>query len=162
MPIHQDLINSTLFVGSRLQSKLYECVNALNPDAVLVVCDENTHKHCLNLYHEVFSSLKNLKVISIEAGEESKSLQSSNVIWDALLELKGGRNSLVIALGGGMVCDLVGFSASVFMRGVSFILMPTSLLGMVDAAIGGKTAINYKELKNPIGTFTKADFVIAD
>lgn len=162
MSIKQDLLNPSMFVGSRMHSALYESIDFLNPDAILVVCDTNTFKYCFPLYNEVFSSLKNCKVISIHSGEESKSIKSSGTIWEALLELKGGRNSLVIALGGGMVCDLVGFSASVFMRGIPYILMPTSLLGMIDAAIGGKTAINYNELKNPIGTFTSADFIIAD
>jgi 3-dehydroquinate synthase len=117
---------------------------------VIILCDSNTHKYCLPLLESRFKS------IEVAAGEESKSLHTLARITENLLEIKADRNVLLVNLGGGMVTDLGGFLASVYKRGVSFINIPTTLLAMADAAIGGKTGLDIANHKNQIGTFYQA------
>jgi 3-dehydroquinate synthase len=93
------------------------------------------------------------KVLSIPSGEKSKSINQMMDLIEKLFDLKVDKNALIIALGGGVVCDIAGFLASIYMRGISLILIPTTLLAMVDASIGGKTAIDYKFSKNFLGSF---------
>jgi 3-dehydroquinate synthase len=100
--------------------------------------------------------------IVIKSGEEHKNLQSVQRIWKTLLEHYADRNALLINLGGGVITDLGGFAASTYKRGIKFINIPTTLLSMVDAAIGGKTGINFGGGKNQIGTFAEAEKVIID
>ena len=99
---------------------------------------------------------------SVEPGENAKNLKTSNHIWEFLTDNGFKRNDLIINLGGGMVSDLGGFVASTYMRGIKFINIPTTLLGMVDASIGGKTGIDFKGIKNIIGTFQFAELVLID
>lgn len=123
-------------------------------DNVFILCDENTAKHC---YPRLKSSFP---LITIEAGESSKTLDSCQKVWDQLIAYGADRKSHLICLGGGMICDLGAFAASCFQRGISFTLVPTSLLAMVDAANGGKSGVDYGHLKNYIGLFTHAKEVI--
>jgi 3-dehydroquinate synthase len=104
----------------------------------------------------------NLDVIEIEAGEIHKTLETCNQVWHSLSELDGDRKSLIINLGGGVVTDLGGFVASAFKRGVSFINVPTSLLSMVDASVGGKTGVDLGAIKNQIGVINFSDMVLVD
>jgi 3-dehydroquinate synthase len=99
-------------------------------------------------------------IITIPSGDENKRLETVTRVWDEMERLGMTRHSLVINLGGGMVTDLGGWAAASFKRGVRFINVPTTLLGAVDAAVGGKTGINYHELKNEIGAFAPASDVI--
>ena len=99
-------------------------------------------------------------LITIPDGDENKTLATITSVWDELERMGATRHSLVINLGGGMVTDLGGFAAATFKRGVRFINVPTTLLSAVDAAVGGKTGINYHELKNEIGAFAPASDVI--
>ena len=99
-------------------------------------------------------------LITIPDGDESKTLKTVTRVWDELERMGATRRSLVINLGGGMVTDLGGFAATTFKRGVRFINLPTTLLGAVDAAVGGKTGFNYRGLKNEIGAFAPASDVI--
>lgn len=128
--------------------------------SLFVLVDQHTQLHCLPLLSEIFGQFV-FHTVVIEAGEENKTLSSCEIIWDALNEARADRKSLLINLGGGMITDLGGFCASVYKRGIGFIHIPTTLLGMVDAAIGGKTGVDFKYLKNHIGTFysPKAIFV---
>jgi 3-dehydroquinate synthase len=98
----------------------------------------------------------------LPAGEENKVLEVCFQVWETLTEAGFGRHDLLINLGGGMVTDLGGFVASVYKRGLAFINVPTSLLGMVDAAVGGKTGIDFAGYKNQIGTFSAAQFTYID
>jgi len=120
--------------------------------SVWVLCDQNTRRHCLPLIKSFLPASS--RILSIAAGEESKSLDSCQKIWAALGEKKADRNALLICLGGGMVCDLGAFAASVYKRGIDFVLMPTSLLAMSDACLGGKTGIDLGGFKNQLGTFS--------
>ncbi len=114
----------------------------------------------------VMESLKSLEIkvdyIEVATGEEAKSLDSAHLIYRRLLETKSDRGTVVAALGGGVVGDLVGFTASTFMRGLDYIQIPTTLLAQVDSSVGGKTAVNLPEAKNIVGSFFQPKFVMID
>jgi 3-dehydroquinate synthase len=120
---------------------------------IAILVDENTHDHCLEFLITAFEALAEAEVIMLPAGEENKVLEVCFQVWETLTEAGFERHDLLINLGGGMVTDLGGFVASVYKRGLAFINIPTSLLGMVDAAVGGKTGIDFAGFKNQIGTF---------
>ena len=123
-----------------------------------ILTDRNTFIHCLPLIPEEIRN--NATLINVPAGEESKNLQNAEKIWTQLLEKEADRNAVLINLGGGMVSDLGSFAASTYKRGICYINIPTTLLGMVDAAIGGKTGINFGEIKNTVGTFAQPYSII--
>jgi len=120
--------------------------------SVWVLCDRNTRRYCLPLIKSFLPT--SAKIIGIAAGEESKSIESCQKIWEELSQKKSERSALLICLGGGMVCDLGAFAASVYKRGIDFVLVPTSLLAMSDACLGGKTGIDFGGFKNQIGNFS--------
>lgn len=120
-----------------------------------IICDENTFQYCLPMLVSNCPKLREAHIIELESGEASKSLEFSGHIWQTLIENKADKNSLVINLGGGVVSDLGGFCASTYKRGIDFINIPTTLLSMADASVGGKTGIDFAGLKNSIGTFTQ-------
>jgi 3-dehydroquinate synthase len=152
------LINISAEAGSRLVSLPGEF--AFKPGKILLLTDENTYVYCA----PVFKSYFPLPVtdIIIPAGEKKKNIDSCMLIWKSLLSNTADRNSLLINLGGGMLTDIGGFTASTFMRGIKFINIPTSLLGMVDASAGGKTGIDIDEYKNMIGLFAFPEAVIVE
>ena len=129
---------------------------------IAILVDENTHDHCLEFLLTGFEALAEAEVIMLPAGEENKVLEVCFQVWETLTEAGFGRHDLLINLGGGMVTDLGGFVASVYKRGLAFINVPTSLLAMVDAAVGGKTGIDFAGYKNQIGTFTAAQATYID
>jgi len=122
-------------------------------DAIFILTDSNTRKRCLPLLQLAYPALNNAHILEIRSGESSKSQVSCEEIISTLLSKHAGRNSLLINLGGGVVCDLGGFVAGIYKRGIHFINIPSSLMAMADAAIGGKTAINFGVVKNVIGLF---------
>lgn len=101
-------------------------------------------------------------VLTVPAGEDAKSIECAAEIWNAMADCKLNRDSLIIALGGGVVGDLAGFTGSTFMRGLPVVQVPTTLLSMVDSSVGGKTAINLEAGKNLVGTFCQPLLVCAD
>lgn len=126
--------------------------------SVFFLVDENTKRDCFSLIENDIAF--QYHVIEISAGEEFKNLQSAQNIWEQLTKLGADRNSLLVNFGGGVITDLGGFVAATFKRGMKFINVPTSLLAMVDAAIGGKTGIDFMNLKNQIGLFQEPVNVI--
>lgn len=126
---------------------------AYKNSAKFILCDTNTAAACLPVIEKAIPDLKS-GIIIIPAGEENKNIESAGVIWNALTDAGADRKSVLICLGGGMITDIGGFAASVYKRGTTFLHIPTTLLGMVDAAIGGKTGIDFNRLKNHIGTFS--------
>ncbi|MCF6185533.1 MAG: 3-dehydroquinate synthase [Bacteroidales bacterium] len=124
---------------------------------IFIITDKNCLKLCYPLIKSIFPETQS--VFSIETGEVYKTLETVTKIWDFLFEKRADRNSLIINIGGGIVSDIGGFSASTFKRGISFINIPTTLLAQVDASVGGKTGINYNGLKNQIGTLIMPDKV---
>lgn len=122
---------------------------------VVFLVDENTHHHCLPLLIRELEELKDNEVLEVPAGEDSKSPEVLTQLWYALADLKADRKSLLINLGGGMITDLGGFLAGTYLRGIEFVNIPTSLLAMVDASVGGKTGINLDHQKNRVGLFNE-------
>jgi 3-dehydroquinate synthase len=120
----------------------------------VIICDSNTLLNCLPILISNVKTLQNAEIIEIEPSENSKQLETCAHIWDTLFELKIEKSDVIINLGGGVVTDLGGFIASVYKRGIPFINIPTTLLGMADASVGGKNGINYHHSKNSIGTIT--------
>ncbi len=128
----------------------------------VIFVDENTQEYCLEYVLTSFEQLAEAEIIAIPAGEENKSLDICVHIWSALTEYGIKRNDVIINLGGGMITDLGGFIASVYLRGIDFINIPTSLLAMVDASAGGKTGIDFEGLKNQLGVFANPQLVVCD
>ncbi|MDT7831721.1 3-dehydroquinate synthase [Flavobacteriaceae bacterium S356] len=130
--------------------------------SLFILVDENTMTHCYSKFIPFLDTDTRIEVIEIEPGEEFKNLQTSAGVWNALSELDADRKSLLITLGGGVITDLGGFIASTFKRGIDFVNIPTTLLSMVDASVGGKTGIDLGVLKNQIGLFSNPKMVIVD
>ncbi len=142
--------------------KLNEFISAYKPSTVFILVDENTNTHCLPILLQELSTSITIEIIEIEAGEENKNLETCTGVWNALTELGADRKSLILNLGGGVITDLGGFVASTFKRGVAFINIPTTLLSMVDASVGGKTGVDLGVLKNQIGLFSNPEMVLID
>ena len=132
----------------------------LNPNSLFVLTDQNTATHVWPLVKVESKLLSDARLITISAGDSNKNLDSAAHIWKSLIKGNATRNSAMICLGGGMITDIGGFTASTFKRGIKFINMPTTLLSAVDAAVGGKTGINFNGLKNEVGVFSPASHVI--
>ena len=132
-------------------SGLREAIGAFCPDRIFVVCDRA-------VAHLVPRLGLDAAVLELEASEEKKSLRTVEEICRALLEGGADRKSFVLALGGGIISDMAGFAASIYMRGIRFAYVPTTLLAMTDAAIGGKTGVNFLSYKNILGSFSEPCF----
>lgn len=139
--------------GDHSVQEIEKFISTHNFSSVFVLVDSNTRQFCLPLILDVNPSLKTAFVIEIPSGELEKNLSSFEYITSVLLKKNADRQSLLINIGGGVICDIGGFVASVYKRGIRFINVPTTLLSMADAAIGGKTGINYLDKKNVIGSF---------
>lgn len=146
-------------ITDRVETELTTVIKSLAVDRVFVLVDENTEALCLP---RIDLSEYSPKVIKIAAGEDSKSIESALAIWNILVDEGATRHSLLINLGGGVVTDLGGFVAATFKRGMRCVNLPTTLLGVVDAATGGKTGINFRGLKNEIGAFALPNRVLID
>ncbi len=127
-----------------------------------VLVDENTLQYCFTRLITNVSVLQECEVIEIPSGEDNKDLSIVEGVLHTLADFGADRNSVLINLGGGVICDMGGFSASIYQRGIQFIHVPTTLLAMADASVGGKTGVNLAHLKNQIGTFTQPEAVIID
>lgn len=140
-------------------SELNEVIGDQKTENIFILTDDNTQKFCLP---ELLKSkkLNGSHLICIPSGDENKNVESAVIIWKYLSENGANRKSLMINVGGGMITDIGGFTASTFKRGIRYFNISTSLLGAVDAATGGKTGINFLGLKNEIGVFAPADEVL--
>lgn len=162
----ENLSKTEIYFEDEAKESLQKLFSELSPSEThFLLVDSNTLEHCYPLL--IFMGLdgvSNIEVIEVNPGEASKSLQTVEIIIETMLELGGSRHSHLLNLGGGMVSDLGGFVASIFKRGISFHNIPTSLLAMIDASFGGKTAVNSVGSKNQIGSFykPKSVFVIGD
>jgi 3-dehydroquinate synthase len=137
--------------------KLISYIEESNPTKIIVITDTNTYKYCLPV---LANHLSTFYSIVIPEGDKTKNIDTLQFIWKELINIDADRNSLILNLGGGVVTDIGGFAASTYKRGMKFIHIPTSLLGMVDASIGGKNGINFMGAKNQIGTINPPEFVI--
>ena len=135
----------------KIKSFFKEFNNIFKEKKIYLIVDENTIQHINYLKENLSIRFIHLK---LESGEKNKTFNSVLKIWE-FLNLNNVKSSdLLIILGGGMLTDLAGFAASTYKRGIEFIYIPTTLLAMTDASIGGKTGFNFQYLKNNIGTFT--------
>jgi len=146
---------------THIEKDLAQLLQSLSYDGLFLLMDDNTQNNCLPLV-QTLPEIQSAKKFSIPAGEESKSIESLSNVWKFLSDNGANRKSLLINLGGGMLTDLGGFAAATFKRGIRFVNIPTTLLGAVDAAVGGKTGINFNGLKNEIGAFAPAIAVLID
>ncbi len=150
-----------VILSNNLQQSLYQSISECPHDRLFILTDETTRSCCWPVVKD-YDYLKAATLISIPATDVNKTLESLTQVWSALQQGGATRHSLMINLGGGMVTDLGGFAASTFKRGIQYINIPTTLLSMVDASVGGKTGINFGGLKNEIGVFNNASSVILD
>lgn len=151
-----------VFIEENGWRKLAEVVGQLKPTNIFVLVDQNTEIHCLPYFSKYFDTIGNFEVIQIPSGEANKNISTCQDVWESLSNKGADRKSLMVNLGGGVVTDLGGFIASTFMRGIPFINIPTSLLAMVDASVGGKTGVDLGSLKNQIGLIQSPKMVVID
>jgi len=144
--------NYSIWLGENSLSKLD--ISGYSKVAILV--DENTKRDCLPKLPQLEDSI----IIEIKSGEEHKNINTCNFIWKQLTAHHFDRNSLLINLGGGVIGDMGGFCASTYKRGIDFIQVPTTLLAMVDASVGGKLGVDFNGLKNQVSLFSNPKSVI--
>ena len=151
LEIHGSTGVSTILVGERIQNlKRY-----IPAGKAVIITDKNV----LHLYQKDFPSYE---VIKIESNEKIKNLDTVRYIYEKLVELEADRSTFIIGIGGGIVCDIAGFVASTYLRGVRFGFVSSTLLSQVDASVGGKNGVNFEGYKNMIGVFNQPEFVICD
>ena len=148
-----------IIISNDIEHDLATAVAESEHDRVFVLTDDTTHECCLPKVAALLAQYDAVP-ITIAHGDQHKTLSALGDVWTALQQGGATRHSLLINLGGGMITDLGGFAAATFKRGINFINIPTTLLAMVDAAVGGKTGINFGGLKNEVGAFADARFVI--
>ncbi len=151
LEIYGDGGDSTLFVGERIQN----LQKYISGNKAVIITDTNV-KH---FYQNEFPPYD---VITIGTGEEIKTLDTVRLIYKKLVELEADRSTFIIGIGGGIVCDIAGFVASTYLRGVKFGFVSTTLLSQVDASVGGKNGVNFEGYKNMVGVFNQPQFVICD
>lgn len=153
-------MNQQLIFTNHVAQKLDEIVSAMNPANVVVLVDSNVREAVIPRMQEESETVAKATVVVVKPGEEHKTTDTLSEIWDKLIKAGVTRKSLLINMGGGVITDMGGFAASTFKRGIPFINIPTTLLGAVDASVGGKTGVNFNGLKNQIGAFADAETVI--
>jgi 3-dehydroquinate synthetase len=151
------IVMKNVVLCTDFKADIEAAVERCEHDKVFVLTDVHTEKLCLPL---LLGSLDDFQTIVVGAEDLNKDIQTLASVWNFLSEKGASRHSLLINLGGGMITDLGGFAASTFKRGINYINVPTTLLAMVDASVGGKTGINFNGLKNEIGVFNAANYVL--
>ena len=151
-----------IFISNQNSSLINKFISKNKYSKVFILVDSNTNKYCLDLFLEKHLSGIDFKIVKIKEGEKNKNTKNLYSAWTKISKLGGDRNSLLINLGGGLVSDLGGFVASTYNRGIDFINVPTTLLSIVDASIGGKVGINIGRLKNQVGVFNYPKLILID
>src|SRR5574343_864542 len=154
--------NCQLFFNENGLNYLTEILIPSNYSKIIVLVDENTNNYCLPNFLARLPTEIEIEIIEIEAGEEMKNIATCMELWQTLIDLGADRKSIILNLGGGVITDLGGFVACTFKRGIDFIHIPTTLLSMVDASIGGKNGVDLGNLKNQIGIIREPKAVIID
>jgi len=129
---------------------------------IVILVDDNTRRHCLPILISKVPSLANVSFVVMPAGEENKTMAVLEILASQLLDIGADRSTVLVNLGGGVVGDMGGLLASLFMRGISYIQVPTSLMAMVDASVGGKTGVNLLHHKNMLGVFSSPAAIFID
>ena len=153
--------NQEVIISENIEKELTAAISRCVYDKLFILVDKTTEKNCLPLVSGL-EDIKKGKLIVIGSTDVHKTLETLAYVWTELGNCGGTRHSLLVIIGGGMVTDLGGFAASTFKRGINYINIPTTLLSMVDASVGGKTGINFNGLKNEVGVFNAANSVIID
>ena len=153
-------MNQQLIFTNHVAQKLDELVAGMNPSNVVVLVDSNVREAVIPRMQEESETIAKATLVVVKPGEEHKTTDTLSEIWKQLIEAGVTRSSLLINMGGGVITDMGGFAAASFKRGIPFINIPTTLLGAIDASVGGKTGVNFNGLKNQIGAFANADTVI--
>lgn len=154
-------MKQSIIISKCLNQDLDNIIGECQHDKIFIITDDTTKEKCLPLLNGI-KATGNAEIISIKPTDANKNIESLAYVWKRLSDNGATRHSCAINLGGGMVTDLGGFAASTFKRGMNFINIPTTLLAMIDASVGGKTGINFNGLKNEIGVFNNAKAVIID
>lgn len=141
-----------------ISTSLTQYLNNCNYSSIAILMDEHTEEHCLPL----LTSIVDFHLIKIQSGETNKMLSTCEKIWQEMTDAHLDRQSLLINLGGGVIGDMGGFCAATYKRGIDFINIPTTLLAMVDASVGGKLGIDFGHFKNHIGLFRSPQAVLVD
>lgn len=150
-----------IFITSNLSANLEENLKSIKSiSKIFIISHQDIFEN--NIYKQSFAFLSDKIEVIVENGEQSKSFTALEAICEQILKHRPDRNSIIIALGGGVIGDLSGLAASIILRGIRFIQIPTTLLAMVDSSIGGKTAINSQYGKNLIGSFYQPEMVLID
>lgn len=148
-------MNTSYQVFPEKENLFQEFFSAMSGRRIFVLTDRNTKKHCWPQVREALPV--NTKVLTLPPGEKHKNLATCEIVWEWLTRHHADRSALLVCLGGGVVGDLGGFCASVYKRGIPFVQIPTSLLAMADACLGGKTGVDFHHFKNQLGTFSAAE-----
>lgn len=151
-----------ILFGENAYNSLNSFIRENNYSTIFILTDNNTNEYCLSRFLPFLATDKTIEIIEIEAGEIEKNINTCVEIWTILTELGGDRKSLLINIGGGVITDIGGFVASTFKRGIDFIHVPTTLLAMVDASVGGKNGVDLGSLKNQIGVINVPKMVLID
>ncbi len=154
--------DSIVYFNTEAYKQLNDYLTKSNHSSVFILVDSNTHENCLARFMGNLEVDLPIEVIEIEAGEINKNIETCSGVWNVLSELGADRKSLLINLGGGVITDLGGFVACTFKRGISYINIPTTLLAMVDASVGGKTGVDLGNLKNMVGVISESEMVLVD
>ena len=144
-------VNPLILIGESLRN----INNYISEDRTIIVTDSNIIKYYNNL-------LPSCRIIELKPGERTKNLKTINFIIKKFIEYNVDRSYFILGIGGGVVCDITGFAASIYKRGVHFGFVATTLLAQADASIGGKNGVNFSSYKNIIGTINQPDFIISD
>ncbi|NLT03221.1 MAG: 3-dehydroquinate synthase [Bacteroidales bacterium] len=153
------MLPANLLFSENLESTLEQLLKGYAPQQRFICCDSTTATTCLPLISG-FDCLRDARQVTIPAGDDHKSVESLSLLWRFFSQEGATRRSVLINVGGGMVSDLGGFAAATFKRGMDVINLPTTILGAVDAAVGGKTGINFNGLKNEVGAFHQPKAVV--
>ncbi|NHN25960.1 3-dehydroquinate synthase [Flavobacterium jejuense] len=154
--------NYQVFFNENGYTYLNAILDVKSYSKIFIIADENTSNYCLPRLLSLLATEIEIEIIELEAGEEHKNIETCLQVWHSLTELGGDRKSIVLNLGGGVITDIGGFIACTFKRGIDFINIPTTLLAMVDASIGGKNGVDLGNLKNQIGIIREPKAVIID
>lgn len=154
--------NYSIHFNTKAYKQLNQYLSTAKISKIFVMVDSNTHEFCLPKFLANVETEVTIEIIEIEAGEIHKNIETCVGVWEALAELDADRKALIINLGGGVVTDLGGFVACTYKRGISYINVPTSLLAMVDASVGGKTGVDLGALKNQVGVINSGEMVLID
>lgn len=155
-------LNSVIHFNNKAYHALEDFLSHNEISKIFIIVDDNTRKYCLEWLKAKLPQDLYFSLVQIPSGEEHKTIETCTMVWKALSNANADRMSLIINLGGGVVTDLGGFVASTYRRGIKFINIPTSLLAMVDASIGGKTGVDLDTLKNQIGVISLPQMVLID